>query len=139
MISSWIIAEIYLKKAQLPAVANIINKISGFTQRNFPHCRSLMADLLVLQGRFENAIHAYQEFYDDWGTTRAPFGGDFFDYFQERSMVHYRIAQLYERIGDSQLTISYYQKALDQWNNADEDLPELIDVKVRLTKLSGAN
>ena len=63
----------------------------------------------------------------------------FFDYFLERSMVHYRIAQLYEKTGNREQAISNYQKAVDQWKNADDDLPELLDAKVRLTELSGEN
>jgi tetratricopeptide (TPR) repeat protein/TolB-like protein len=134
-----LLAEVYMKKAQLTAAANMIGKVSGFTRGNFSRCRSLKADLLVQQDRLENAIHAYQEFYDDWGTTRASFGGDFFDYFLERSLVPYKLAQLYETRGNRQQAVLTYQKALGQWKNADEDLPELTDVKARLSELSGEN
>ena len=134
-----LLAEVDIKRTQYTAAANMIDKVSIFTQGNFPRCRSLKADLLVQQSRFEDAIRAYQEFYDDWGTIRASFGGNFFDYFLERSLVHYRVARLYERIGDRLQAISYYQKALDQWKNADDKLPELIEVKARLKQLSGKN
>ena len=132
-------AKIHLKKAQLTAVTDMINRISQFTRRNFPRYRMLTADLLVLQGKLENAIHVYQEFYNDWQTTRTSFGGDFFDYFMERSKVHYRIALLYEKLGNSQQAIFYYQKALNQWKNANEDLSEFVDTKKRMTKLTGKN
>jgi tetratricopeptide (TPR) repeat protein len=128
-----LLAEVYMVEEQFAAAANMIDRISGFTRRNFPHCRSLTADLLGRQSRYKNAIHAYQEFYDDWKTTGAHFGGDFFDYFLQRSLVHYRMAQLYEKMGDRQQAILYYQKVLDQWKNADDDLPELIVVKAKLS------
>jgi tetratricopeptide (TPR) repeat protein/TolB-like protein len=132
-----LLAEIHVAKAQPTAAANTINKISGITRRNFPCCRRLKADLLVLQGRIEDAIHAHKGLYDDWGTTGAYHGGNFFDYFQERSMVHYLVAQLYEKKGDRQQAILYYQRALDQWKNADEDMPEPHDARARLAKLKG--
>ena len=134
-----LLAEVYMKNAQHTATANMISKVSGFTQWNFPLCRSIKADLLAQQGRFDDAIHAYQEFYNDWKTTRASFGGDFFDYFLERSLVYYRVAQLYERMRNRQQAVLNYKKALDQWKNADENFSKLIDIKSRLEELSGKN
>jgi hypothetical protein len=52
-------------------------------------------------------------------------------------MVHYLVAQLYEKKGDRQQAILYYQRALDQWKNADEDMPEPHDARARLAKLKG--
>jgi tetratricopeptide (TPR) repeat protein/TolB-like protein/predicted Ser/Thr protein kinase len=130
-----LLAEVHVTKAQNTKASDMINKVSRTTKRNFPCCRRLTADLLVMQGRIENAIHAYQELYDDWVISGAYVGGDFFDYFQERSLVHYRVARLYEQKGDHQQAILYYQRALDQWKNADDDMPELINAKARLAKL----
>ena len=62
-------------------------------------------------------------------------GGDFFSYFLERSRVYYNIAKLYERMGESSQAIECYEKAINQWKNADEDLPEKIDAKKRLANL----
>ena len=38
--------------------------------------------------------------------------------------------------GDHNLALKNYKKNLDIWKNADNDLPELIDAKKRLAKLS---
>jgi len=43
--------------------------------------------------------------------------------------------QIYEKKGDNQLAIQNYEKFLDLWKDADEDLPDLIDAKKRLAKL----
>jgi hypothetical protein len=40
-----------------------------------------------------------------------------------------------EAMGDAPKAIEYYEKALDQWKNADEDHSELIDTKARLANL----
>ena len=45
------------------------------------------------------------------------------------------IARLYEKMGNREQAVRYYRKALDQWKNADEDMPELVDVKERFAKL----
>ncbi len=132
-----LLAEINVKKAQHTEASSMINEVSHNSRMNFPRCRRLMADLLVLQGRIEKAIHAYLELYDACMISYTAFGGNFFDYFKERSMVHYRVAQLYEKKGDRQQAILYYQRALDQWKKADEDMPELMDVKARLASLKG--
>ena len=84
---------------------------------------------MVLQGRIENAIYAYQELYER--TVES------FDHFHEQSMVNYRIAQLYEKKGDHQQAMEYYEKALEQWKHADEDLPEPHDARARLERLKG--
>jgi len=130
-----LLAEVYTGKAQPAKAEGTMRKVSGITRSNFPRCRKLKAELLALQGKPEKAIDAYMNFYNDWETKSEDFGGDFFDYFRERSLVYYRVAQLYEEMGDRNQAVHYYKKALDQWENADKDMPELVDVKMRLKKL----
>jgi len=50
---------------------------------------------------------------------------------------HYRLAKLYEKVGKKNKAIEQYEKFLEIWKNADEDLPELIDAKKRLSNLKG--
>ena len=45
------------------------------------------------------------------------------------------LGKIYEKKGDTQLAIQNYEKFLDLWKDADEDLPDLIDAKKRLAKL----
>jgi hypothetical protein len=49
---------------------------------------------------------------------------------------HYRLTKLYEEKGWSGKAIEQYEKFLEIWKDADEDLPELIDAKERLAKLT---
>jgi hypothetical protein len=42
-------------------------------------------------------------------------------------------------MGDAPKAIEYYEKALDQWKNADENHPELIDTKARMAKFESSN
>ena len=47
----------------------------------------------------------------------------------------YLLGKIYEKKGDNQLAIENYEKLVDLWENADEDLSDLIDAKARLAKL----
>ena len=48
----------------------------------------------------------------------------------------YLLGKIYEKKGDTELAIENYEKFLNLWENADEDLPELMDAKARLAKLT---
>ncbi|MDZ7635112.1 MAG: tetratricopeptide repeat protein [Bacteroidales bacterium] len=48
---------------------------------------------------------------------------------------HYNLGKLYEKKGNYEQAIICYQDFLEIWNAADDDLPELIDARSRLTKL----
>jgi tetratricopeptide (TPR) repeat protein len=50
---------------------------------------------------------------------------------------YYRLAKLYEEKGMTVKAIARYEKFLDIWKDADEDLPDLIDAKTRLARLKG--
>jgi tetratricopeptide (TPR) repeat protein len=58
---------------------------------------------------------------------------------KDRSLInpvyHYLLAELYEEKGFKDKAIEQYEKFLDIWKDADEDLPELIDAKTRLARL----
>jgi serine/threonine protein kinase/tetratricopeptide (TPR) repeat protein len=120
-------AAIHVQKGQPADAFSRINEISPIS-RGLRY-RKLMADLLVSQGRTEDAIREYKKLYSGRISSIR------FDYFYERSLGHYRIAGLYEKIGDRQQAVLYYEKALAQWKNADEDLPELLETKARLAGL----
>jgi len=45
------------------------------------------------------------------------------------------LGKISEAKGDAPAAMQYYQRLLDLWKNADDDLPDLIDAKKRLAKL----
>ncbi len=47
----------------------------------------------------------------------------------------YLPGKIYKKMGDTKSAIVNCNKFLDLWENADENLPELIDAKVQLVKL----
>jgi hypothetical protein len=50
--------------------------------------------------------------------------------------MNYRLGQLHEQQGNKSRAIEYFEKALEQWKDADEDLPELLDARERLARLN---
>ncbi len=55
----------------------------------------------------------------------------------ERPRGFYLLGKIYEKKGDQKLAIENYERFLDLWKEADEDLPDLMDAKARLAKLKG--
>jgi tetratricopeptide (TPR) repeat protein len=47
----------------------------------------------------------------------------------------YKLARIYEEMGNSEQASKYYARLLDLWENADEDIPILIDSKEKLARL----
>jgi tetratricopeptide (TPR) repeat protein len=47
----------------------------------------------------------------------------------------YLLGRIYDSKGDRKLAIENYEKLVNLWKDADQDLPELMDAKVRLAKL----
>jgi len=130
-----LLAELHLAQGKGQAAKAAIGKVSGMTKTYSPRCRTLLADIYGLLGNTEKAISTYKNFYNDVVTRHYFIGGDYFYYFLGRSKVHYYLAKIYEQKREKEQAIEYCSKALDQWKNADKDLPELIDAKARLARL----
>jgi tetratricopeptide (TPR) repeat protein len=88
-------------------------------------------------GDKETAIGTYEALCNRVMLLNTSCGGDDFDYVLRCSKVHLRLGQLHEETGDRSRAIEYYEKALEQWKNADEALPELHEARARLERLKG--
>ena len=49
------------------------------------------------------------------------------------------MGKIYEKKGDTSLAVKNYEKFLELWKDADQDLPDLIDAKKRLANLKGVS
>ncbi len=129
-----LLAEIYLARNDGKAARAELDQYTTMAMSS-PRQRTMRAASYALQGRYQEAIKHYQSFYN-YVVSRLPlWGGDPFDYYYQRSKVNYHLAKIYEQMGDISQAIEYYQKTLEQWKNADKDLVELIDAKMRLARL----
>ncbi len=63
-------------------------------------------------------------------------------WFAENSAIwvldQFRLAQIHERLGDPVRASHWYERFLDDWRDADPDIPELIQAKARLAALGGS-
>jgi tetratricopeptide (TPR) repeat protein len=126
-----LLAEVHVARGSGEAALKALNEAPGI-RYNFPRSRALLAETHRLLNDVESAITEYLTF-DDAIALRH--GGDYIDYFYERSKVNFHLAKLYEKKGEPSKAIEYYSKALEQWKHAGEDLPELIEAKARLARL----
>jgi tetratricopeptide (TPR) repeat protein len=132
-----LIAELQLARGDGRSARASLEKVSMLVQTHFPRCSALIAATDALNGEAETAIRVYKSSMNKIHTRNNYSGGDYFYYFLGRSKVYYNVAKLYEQKGDKTQALEYYSKALAQWKNADKDLPELIDAKTRVGKLTG--
>lgn len=98
---------------------------------NVPMMKDVWAQAYVQSGKLDQAIVEYERL-----ITFDPNRKD-------RRLInpryHHRLAKLYEERGLKDKAIQRYEKFLDFWKDADEDLPELVDAKVRLAKLKSGS
>ena len=72
-----------------------------------------------------NALKKLQSLFDYRNSIRAAYYPKSF----------HLLGKIYEKKGDNELAIQNYEKFLNLWKDADQDLPDLIDAKKRLAKL----
>ena len=51
----------------------------------------------------------------------------------------FRLAQVYEKLGDTDRARHWYEQFTEDWKDADPDIPELIEARERLEELKAAN
>jgi tetratricopeptide (TPR) repeat protein len=95
---------------------------------NMPFLQDVLARAYYLNGELDKAIAEYERL-----ITFDPKSND-------RRLIHpkyhYSLAKLYEEKGWKKKAIGELEKFLKLWKDADKDLPELIDAKSRLVKLT---
>jgi tetratricopeptide (TPR) repeat protein len=132
-------AEIDLSRGDHRAAEGVLANVSRHTSTYSPHFRALQAKLEFASGDHAAAIRTYDNMCNEVMKVNLYYGGDELLYFLNCSQVNYNLGRTYEAMGDAPRAIEYYEKALDQWKNADEDHPELIDTERRLTSLRASS
>jgi tetratricopeptide (TPR) repeat protein len=96
---------------------------------NFLNINSLLAQAYKQKGDLDKAIEVYERLTDPKPENR--------DGRLIRPENYYYLAECYEMKGRKAKAIKLYEKCLTLWKNADEDLPEKQDAKMRLARLRG--
>jgi tetratricopeptide (TPR) repeat protein len=81
-----------------------------------------------LNGDFEQAVADYQKL-----VSRLEIVDEAQEYWIR---AHYELGKIYERVGEAGKAEEYYQRFLDIWKAADEDLIDLQGARRRLARLS---
>ena len=89
-----------------------------------------LAHAYALSGQTDKAIAKYQEFLE-----QRTLGSEW----QEAWLLaHIEIGKLYERKGQPGEAATYCQRLLDNWKDADQDLPPLLDARRTLARVTDA-
>ncbi len=118
--------EIQLARGNSAKALDLIE--AGVKLRHDNYTAESLAHYYSRTGDLDMAIARYKEIID----TRKSFGWEAQEYWIK---AHYILGKLYEKKGNYEQAMIYYQNFLDIWKDADNDLPDLIDAKSRLTKL----
>jgi tetratricopeptide (TPR) repeat protein len=104
------------------------NAVVSFIRRNLPFDDDLFALAFLKKDELDKAIAEYERI----TTLNLEIGLD-------RPLIHplsrYRLAKLYDENGQREKAIEQYEKTLEIWKNADEDLFEMMDAKKSLESL----
>ncbi|MFP4082112.1 MAG: protein kinase domain-containing protein [Candidatus Aminicenantes bacterium] len=89
-----------------------------------------LACAYFIKGDLDKAIDKYKHL-----ITRKQFGWEAQEYWIQ---AHYQLGKLYDKKGDVEKAIQYYQLFLDIWKDADPGIAELEDARRRLAGLKSA-
>jgi tetratricopeptide (TPR) repeat protein len=101
---------------------------SGVKLRRDSYTLESLANYYYDTGDLDMAISKYKEMI----AIRSSLGWEAQEYWIK---AHYNLGKIYEKKGNYEQAIIYYQQFSNIWKDADNDLPELIDARSRLTKL----
>lgn len=84
------------------------------------------------QGKIKMALQEFQ----NMRKTHSGETNDFlYDEYWPRK--HYKIGLCYEKMGDGLKAIEHFEKFLEIWSEADEDIDDIVDAKRRISRLKG--
>ncbi len=118
--------EIQLARGNTAEALDLIE--TGVKLRHDSFTLESLANYYYRTGDLDMAITKYKEII----AIRGSLGWEAQEYWIK---AHYNLGKIYEKKGNYEQAIIYYQDFLNIWKEADDDLPELIDARSRLTKL----
>jgi len=115
------------RKASTKGKAPLPDVIHWHIRYNLPFIRDVGARAYIQKKDIDKAITEYEKL--------ITFDPESEDRRLIHPRMHYRLAKLYEEKGWQKKAIEEYETFLDIWKHADEDLPEVVDARARLSGL----
>ena len=119
-----IMARHFMNGGEWEKAVAVYNSLQHFI--DFPELRYQLAQCYFELGQWQKA-------FEELNVARNLFFGIWHGIIFPKSF--YLAGKIYEQKGDINLAIENYNKFLELWKNADNDMPELIDAKKRIEKL----
>ena len=101
------------------------------TAYSFPQVDALMGELYLSQGKWEEAVEYFEKV-----SSKASGMRGVEPYWAKK---HYKLGKAYDGLGNIFNASREYEKFLNVWSKADNDLPEIVYAKKRLKQLRGAS
>ena len=119
--------ELALARGDTAAALPALERAAHFQRSIFIRFGATLAHAYLLSGRLEEARDAYAAIV----AGRVPGREN-----QEPwILARYYLAQVYDRLGQFDEAVSYYEQFLDIWQSADADLQPVVDARERLATL----
>jgi tetratricopeptide (TPR) repeat protein len=118
--------EIEMVKGNLPKAIEMFE--SAINQRNDCYTVESIANYYNYIGNLDLAISKYKEIID----LKDALGWEAQEYWVR---AHYNLGKLYEEKGDILQAADFYERFLNIWQDADDDIPILLDCQNRLERL----
>jgi tetratricopeptide (TPR) repeat protein/TolB-like protein len=129
-------AEIRLAQNEGQAASSYLSKALPLVRKVFPRMRILESKTFESLGDETSALKMLDDTYNLATSQGNVTGGDFLDFWIERSKLDYYKAKVYERFGNKREAIKFFQKAIQNWKNADKDYLPYVEAKERLALLT---
>jgi hypothetical protein len=124
-------AALHLASDQPAAAVDILEPIGLLSRTG--NWRCLLALAYERAGSWAKAAEEYERFLANPGNRWCYCGGTGAGW----ALNQFRLASVYDRIGDTRFASKWYERFTDEWKDADPDIPELIEARERLAELKG--
>ena len=117
-----------LARGRASEAAALYDKYPSIGQREYFGDAYLMGRTYLASRRYQDAAAVLEKTLGRYDAVRVHF-------IVEAVLSHYLLGQAYGELGADEKAIERYEEFLRLWNDADRELPQITDAKVRLKRL----
>ncbi len=126
------VAAIELSKDNIERAIVVLEETAGDSSSLYAPANFLLGQSYFDTRRYEETIAELKKLYVNYADNSIVYGS-----FKVKA--HYLMGKAYQNLGNTELAIEQYSTFLDLWQNADPDMAELEDARIRLNRLKNAS